>query len=783
MADPDQNGTVKIEGAKSAIISLTNALPQRTNIGLLTYPGDSNCGAPITAQTLAPLDSTDFGRSVASLPDPNGGTPTALALTTAVERLKGWGITQATVVLVSDGESNCGNDPCDEAKAVVAGGYQLTVNTVGFDITTGGEAELQCIADATNGIYASVDNSAQLGDALNKLSRPVLSAGLSQPPSPIPVTTQSVRITATVTNTSNLTAHNVRVSLISNLAKSSQSFAVRTPVKYLGNIDPGVAATEVSWDVIPDVTSASTTSRLDFTLRSDDANPLSQPVILTFGSLDPTAVPANSAFHGRHKVLVLGDSFSSGEGADSPQQPFFAAPGQAQDCHRTKNQYAGWIFGAADVTVVACSGAITDNLFTTGQRSEPTQATQLDRLLDDGYRPDFVFMSIGGNDIGFSSIVTNCVVANLSKNALVRLFAEGAAPGAGDIVLDQTQQTCPADPDNQELYTRLGETIRTVSARLPQLYGKVAQEFANRKLTVPPIVIVPYPVLVPLDPTTRGACTGVFTIQRYVLSLHQLDGFLRFQLAVNAAMEKAVTTAHSKGIPVYYATDVQWAMQPDHSICSASQWLNAIQRDKSKQELIHPNVAGHRSMAIELLRWSQTPGLALRGATLPPDPPRPGLADVLGGLAHSAGQLLGLGPNQQSGRSVTIHSGDVTVTVDGLQPGSSVTIIIRSSAVPLAVGVADARGHFEGRTRIDGSVVPLGRHQLEALVQPAGGTSAIWGRPVEVDEPTPTVVVVLLLVGGALVLLGLVVLLFRRILLARDRHGSSGFRRPTPRAA
>lgn len=776
MADTDVKGTVKIEGAKSGVISLIDALPARTPVGLLTFPGSGDdCAAPITQQEIAPLNTTDFARNVAALPNPTGGTPTALALTTAVDRLKSWGITQATIVLVSDGEANCGADPCDVAKQVVAQGYQLTVNTVGFDISSSGQSELQCIADATQGAYASVEDSAQLGKALAALSKPVLTATVHYPTPLIPVTQQTVKISADVGNSSSLTAHNVRVSLVSNVAGSAQSFAIRTPVKYLGNLDPGSGTTTVSWDVTSDRTSAASTSALTFSVRSDDAAPLDKPVVLRFGQLDPSAIPKDSAFTGRHRVLVLGDSFSSGEGAASPQQPFFSGSGQAQACHRTKNQYAGWIFGSADVTILACSGAETTNLYDTGQNGESPQFTQLDRLLDEGYRPDFVFMSIGGNNVGFPSIVQSCVEGNVAQSWWSNLVAYGAGGPVGPALLSQWRNDCPTDPNNTKKYTKLGETVQSVGGNLPEVYSKVAHEFANKDLTVPPIIVLPYPVLVPLDAQDRGSCTGGPSVQNLALSLHQMDGFLRFQLVLDATIEKAVNDAHGKGIPVYYAADVQWSVQPDHTICSKSQWLNAIGFGKPQVELVHPNVAGHRAMAIALLRWSQTPNLNLHDATIAPDATHPGWFTWFTGLLQTGPQQLQITANPQSGQSVTVQSGQVTVNVTGLQPGSSVTVTIRSTAVPLANGFADASGRFQDVVHLDGSVVPLGDHRIEADVSTADGVNATWSQPITLVEPVPKIAQILLLTGGAAMIFGGAVLVLRLLLPRRGGRRTNTF--------
>ena len=143
---------------------------------------------------------------MAQIAPPGGDTPTALALRDAVADLQSLGFTDGTIVLVSDGESNCNEDPCDAAKEAAASGFQLTVNTVGFNISDAGKTELQCIANATEGTYTTVDDAAQLGHALAEASRPRLDMTLDYPTGQVPVTETDLSITATIVNPTGLPA-------------------------------------------------------------------------------------------------------------------------------------------------------------------------------------------------------------------------------------------------------------------------------------------------------------------------------------------------------------------------------------------------------------------------------------------------------------------------------------------------------------------------------------------------------------------------------------------------
>ena len=116
-------------------------------------------------------------------------------------------------------------------------------------------------------------------------------------------------------------------------------------------------------------------------------------------------------------VVALGDSYSSGEGA-----PPFLKDRESADCHRS--EYA-WPFVLArqmdwpDPMLFACSGATsTDMLGGDPKRHQPNQVAELA-----GLNPDIVTLTIGGNDLGFKSVLVKC--ASLTR--CVRNPAAGCA--------------------------------------------------------------------------------------------------------------------------------------------------------------------------------------------------------------------------------------------------------------------------------------------------------------------------------------------------------------------
>lgn len=153
----------KIEQAKHALTTSVAALGPSQPAGLRSYAGE--CGnRGILRVPIGPDNRDALRDSVASL-TAGGGTPTPDALLGAATDLAGIAGPR-TIVLVSDGESTCG-DPCPTAKAIKSEqGIAFTVHTVGFQAPAAAEGELACIAEATGGQYVSATDAAGLSEAI-----------------------------------------------------------------------------------------------------------------------------------------------------------------------------------------------------------------------------------------------------------------------------------------------------------------------------------------------------------------------------------------------------------------------------------------------------------------------------------------------------------------------------------------------------------------------------------------------------------------------------------------
>lgn len=119
-------------------------------------------------------------------------------------------------------------------------------------------------------------------------------------------------------------------------------------------------------------------------------------------------------------IAITGDSYASGEGFPPIRKPndVNAIDWDYAKCDRSR--WSGFVRAAAqveaadprsNVTVidVACSGATVPSGVLGPQSGLPSQVQQLNDLRD-GQQIDQVFLSIGGNDIGFSTVISTCVL-------------------------------------------------------------------------------------------------------------------------------------------------------------------------------------------------------------------------------------------------------------------------------------------------------------------------------------------------------------------------------------
>lgn len=808
MDEEDDNGTRKIDGAKLALLDYLDTVEPGSLMGLRTYPDQrgGSCNSGRVAIPIGEVDPQAMSAQIRKL-QPDGDTPTAEALRAAVRDLRDQGQARGTLVIVSDGESNC-DDPCEAAREIRKGGFDLQTLTVGFRISDEGRKELQCISDELGGRYLDIDQSEELRDTLDRLGRPRIEVALDGGSRRTAIAGgDEIEIAATVTNSGEVEAQDV----IGQLTFRVQGADVRRPVVHLGNLAPH-ASRQVVWKVRAGP--AAVGQELGFVVVGRALNASStgvaQGILHAIGVTTPDE--AGDIVKGPGgPIAILGDSYSSGEGADR----YDAGTDTDQNgCHRSQLTYLIPRYPAGQrPSLLACSGALIDHIagpdtsnHAAGGEDEPAQLSKLDALERSGKPPKAVVMTIGGNDARFGDIGTSCISGR--RSCLARIFSDAPIPQrhseATDDVVEATLGL------RSRLHDRLVDAYEAVNGTLND------ERRVSDRGGVAPILVLAYPLPIPLQgracapmgAVVLRADAGPVHVSHtvYLLDTREIDFLVDFGLRLNAQVEAAVRTARAEGVPVFFVPSTERAFQPSHTLCdagakgSASEpfarsldsyngaGLNretlielikgspfdpyaALSRSKVSfkafrrgfKEIAHPNVAGYDAVTLALLRWTRSnaaaDAVAFTRAAKPADPTPLSwnASDVnLGQLAPAAT------PTLQGGTSYPL-------TVGGFAPGSAVQIELHSTPRPAGTAFAGAGGRIRTRVAIPRDLAD-GRHALVLLGRDAQGDPRRVAIAFEIDRPfRPSVPAAMAAGSGLALLLGLL-LTWRTGALPRRRR-------------
>lgn len=254
MSDTTSDGEVKMAVAKQVMADVL--ADGRMKTALWTYPGGSEvdgCQAGSWVRGSGWADDADATRVVADIRAlvPNGETPTGPALRAVANPIGRE--TDAEIILISDGESNCGENPCDVAKELISEGYRIRVQPVGFDLGENPGNELECIAEATGGQYHETENSQQLMEYIDQTRIDPMELTVEAPT--IAQTESVLKITATITNNMperELTDVKANLALSTSAATVSRFQALQKPFPILRPEFTAKVSWEISLTDVPD---------------------------------------------------------------------------------------------------------------------------------------------------------------------------------------------------------------------------------------------------------------------------------------------------------------------------------------------------------------------------------------------------------------------------------------------------------------------------------------------------------------------------------------------------
>lgn len=263
-----------------------------------------------------------------------------------------------------------------------------------------------------------------------------------------------------------------------------------------------------------------------------------------------SAAPASAHDAGRGhdtQYVSLGDSYTSGPLI--PQQV-------DANCARSDHNYPSLVAAQRGVSAfkdVSCAGATTEEMW----KPQGTNGPQLDAVRRD---TDLVTVQIGGNDVGFGSIIQTC--ARLASQDLTGNPCQSyyASSGIDQLALNIVQ-TAP----------KVDRVLRAVHARAPHAR----------------VLVVGYPDLLPDDGT--GCYPSVPFASKDFPYLRDTEKRLNVMLRLVAAWN------HAEYVDTYAPTR-------GHDMCKApaDRWIEPLQ-PASPAAPAHPNATGEQAMAGAVL--------------------------------------------------------------------------------------------------------------------------------------------------------------------------------------
>ncbi|MEU1040593.1 SGNH/GDSL hydrolase family protein [Streptomyces sp. NPDC005551] len=265
--------------------------------------------------------------------------------------------------------------------------------------------------------------------------------------------------------------------------------------------------------------------------------------------LAPAASATAGGGHSPHRTdyVALGDSYTSG--------PLIPRQVDA-NCARSDSNYPSLVAAAREVatfTDVSCGGATTEEMW----KAQGTNAPQLDAVRGD---TDLVTVQIGGNDMGFGSIIGTCAAlssTDLAGNPCQRHYGSS---GTDQLTLN-ILRTAP----------KVARVLRAVHARAPHAR----------------VVLVGYPDLLPEDGS--GCYPSVPFAAKDFPYLRDTGKRLNLMLRTVALLNRA------EYVDTYKATI-------GHDMCKApaDRWIEPL-RPAAPAAPAHPNAKGMEAMAGAVL--------------------------------------------------------------------------------------------------------------------------------------------------------------------------------------
>jgi VWFA-related protein len=159
-------GRPKIDVAKEAMVNIIGGLPDDIEVGLRLF-GHRRKGDCADTELALPFAKIDKPRLVETVRAVNalGTTPLAGALKLVAQDLAGVA-GETTLIVVTDGQEECGGNPLAEVKELNRRGIKVNLQVIGFAVGGAAAQQLRGLARAGNGQFYQAANAEELARSL-----------------------------------------------------------------------------------------------------------------------------------------------------------------------------------------------------------------------------------------------------------------------------------------------------------------------------------------------------------------------------------------------------------------------------------------------------------------------------------------------------------------------------------------------------------------------------------------------------------------------------------------
>jgi lysophospholipase L1-like esterase len=171
--------------------------------------------------------------------------------------------------------------------------------------------------------------------------------------------------------------------------------------------------------------------------------------------------PTDDEIQHGHKLLALGDSYSSGQGAGDYDP---GTDGHGNTCYRSDGAWPQQLarrLRLVRLSPLACSGALAIDVTDGRTKGEAErQISQISRIRND---PDVITLTIGGNDMRFADVLGDCVAGDCKPKY---------ARPSGDVLEERLARLARHLPDVYRAIRRAAPDARVIVADYPRIFPK-----------------------------------------------------------------------------------------------------------------------------------------------------------------------------------------------------------------------------------------------------------------------------------------------------------------------